>query len=385
MELYNKNENKELLFNGSIKMLKDKYNLLINNDELLSILNDIYLKINNKYKNNNKITLNELNKFTLINMKEHIDNNIRYQHEQQERQERQELKEQQERQEQQDKQEQENKKQKNISIEKIENTLLDNDVLNLKLKELEMNRRIIPSINTEILKDDKLNNMLFNQQHTNPISITIPQQNITKNYKHFIINSNNRDWFLNSNRNNLKVNVSINIKHNIMYPECICFPKYIKNITPYILMNISDGIKNIIYTFICKVQNDKWDIWEPCCNDVENIDLNNQSWIITFYDFTNNLLDLGNDNIEIVNIEEHNKTLGLYKLKINNLNNLNNFNKNDKIILRAYNGIFHNINIIDIYNNGIIIDDKLSIDDFTNSRILNMSSQYSCIIKYVIN
>lgn len=382
MELYNKNENKELLFNGSIKMLKDKYNLLINNDELLSILNDIYLKINNKYKNNNKITLNELNKFTLINMKEHIDNNIRYQHEQQERQE---LKEQQERQEQQDKQEQENKKQKNISIEKIENTLLDNDVLNLKLKELEMNRRIIPSINTEILKDDKLNNMLFNQQHTNPISITIPQQNITKNYKHFIINSNNRDWFLNSNRNNLKVNVSINIKHNIMYPECICFPKYIKNITPYILMNISDGIKNIIYTFICKVQNDKWDIWEPCCNDVENIDLNNQSWIITFYDFTNNLLDLGNDNIEIVNIEEHNKTLGLYKLKINNLNNLNNFNKNDNIILRAYNGIFHNINIIDIYNNGIIIDDKLSIDDFTNSRILNMSSQYSCIIKYVIN
>lgn len=377
MELYTKNENKELLFNGSIKMLKDKYNLSINNDELLSILNDIYLKINNKYKNNNKITLNELNKFTLINIKEHIDNYIRHQHEQQEQQERQEQ------QDKQDKQEQElNKKQKNISIEKIENTLLDNDVLNLKLKELEMNRRIIPSINTEILKDDKLNNMLFNQQHTNPISITIPQQNIIKNYKHFIINSNNRDWFLNSNRNNLKVNVSINIKQYIMYPECICFPKYIKNITPYILMNISDGVKNIIYTFICKVQNDKWDIWEPCCNDIEKIDLNNQSWIITFYDFTNNLLDIGNDNIGIVNIEKHDKALGLYKLKINNVNN---FNKNDKIILRAYNGIFHNIDIIDIYNNGIIIDDKLSIDDFTNSRILNMSSQYSCIIKYVIN
>jgi hypothetical protein len=309
---------------------------------------------------------------------------------------------------------------------------MDNDNINKKLKELEYTRNILPQISNINEIYNNINKQSLSQtpqtpqqqiQYKNienyPISINIPSEIQSKNnilYKNFIINSNNRDWFLNPDRNNIKCNITIDIKLNIIYPVCLCFPKKFKYITPYILMNISDGIKNIIYTFICKIQNDKWDIWIPSNKNIENISLNNQTWIISFYDFTNNLLELGNDNINIIKYEyiydnnndknDNNDNNDKKYIKLildidyNNGNNIisnngngnGNGNGNNNIIIRTNNGLYINKIIKEIgeINNKcyiVILNDNKETKEnkdinYNKSKILIMSEQYSCIIKY---
>lgn len=369
MDNYLSNNNKIFILNASIQMLKDRFDITLSTNELNKLLSNITSNIYTIYNNKN-INVHELNKITLTNVKDYIENLVNKQLQQKESHNN------------------ELPIQNDNNIEKIDNIVMDNDHINKKLKELEINRRIIPSINNELLKDDNISNIL--QNNTNPISINIPQKIlIEKSYKNFIINSNNRDWFLNPNRNNIKFNIPINIKNNDIYIECICFPKNIKNITPYVLMNISDGIKNINYILICDIHNDKWDIWKPCSKDIENISLNNQTWIITFYDFNNKLLDIGDDNINIIDAELLDKTYII--LNIGSF--INQFNENDYIIIRDCNGKIYNKKIIGINidgniskNNFIIVnqddDDNCDIKCFIDGKILNMSLQYSCIIKY---
>ena len=371
MENYLSNNNKQLILSASIEMLKDKFEIILPLNELNKILNNIYSHIYNT--NNNDLTIYDLNKLTLTNLKIYIENIIKKQNSNNEINEN-------------------NKKNETFeTIQKIDTKIMDNDYINNKLKELENNRRILPSISTDLYKDDSAANIL--QNNINHVSINIHSQNyIKKNYKNFIINSNNRDWFLHSNRNNIRFNIQINIKEHDIFVELICFPKKIKELTPYVIMNISDSIKNINYIFICDKNNDKWDIWKPCTKNIENIILNNQTWTITFYDFNNKILDIGEDNINIISakIFETNKIL----LEIGEF--IDQFNVNDNILIRNSKGIIYNKVVTNVLDNGINlkyilinkndfnddINDINDINDLINGRILNMSLQYSCIIKY---
>ena len=191
MENYLSNNNKQLILSASIEMLKDKFEIILPLNELNKILNNIYSHIYNT--NNNDLTIYDLNKLTLTNLKIYIENIIKKQNSNNEINEN-------------------NKKNETFeTIQKIDTKIMDNDYINNKLKELEYNRRILPSISTDLYKDDSVANIL--QNNINPVSINIPSQNyIKKKYKNFIINSNNRDWFLHSNRNNIIFNIQINIK-----------------------------------------------------------------------------------------------------------------------------------------------------------------------------
>jgi len=232
----------------------------------------------------------------------------------------------------------------------------------------------------------------------NPISITLPSVNDKIHYKNFIINSLNRDWARNVQRNNIKFNISVDVYANTFYPQCICFPSFVKNITPYVLMNITDNSKSLFYSFTCDNKtraSSKWDTWYPV-DDVENISLQNKTWSIKFYDFMNNELDLGSDNISITEVSSKNEKEFLLKIPMHSDSYDNNFNINDIISIRTYSGKVYNKKITDYVkaernSDGInimtIIDDnnELVIDDFINSRILNTNNQYSFIIKYCFN
>lgn len=352
MESFLSLNNKTFITNACNQMLKDKFDIVLTIPDLNKILANIFTNIYSQYNNKN-LTINELNKITLINLKEYMEKTIK-----------------------------QDKQTDNTVIEQINNTVMDNDYISKKLKELENNRKIIPSIVSELHKDDNITNVLSN----NPISINLPLSQPTNiEYKNFIINSNNRDWFLNPDRNNININIPINIKNNLIYPECICFPKNIKNITPYVLMNISDGIKDITYTFIYKKYNDsRWDIWVPCSKNIESISLNNHTWMISFYDFTDKLLEIGKDDYEILEsfqISQNDEFISL-KIKYSDIDNI--LSKNDYIMIRSFNGIIYKKKIYECVHNNILIDKKEcnDINDLKKGRVLNISNQYSCIFKY---
>jgi hypothetical protein len=275
----------------------------------------------------------------------------------------------------------------------IEKDILNDDMISHKLKELETRRKIIPNYAEPTL--DTTESQSPNQNiiyKSNPISITLPSMQEKTLYKNFIINSLNRDWSRNTSRNNIKFNITVDMNTNIFYPQCILFPKYIKNMTPYVLMSITDHFKSIFYSFVCKSGNDaKWDTWYTV-DDVENISLQNKSWSIKFYDFMNNELELGHDNISVIEVTK-NANKYLLKIQLNANSYDNNFSINDIICIRTYNGKVYNKQIIDYIKcernsdniNTIVIEDEnneLCIDDFMDSKILNTNNQYSFIIKY---
>lgn len=228
----------------------------------------------------------------------------------------------------------------------------------------------------------------------NPISIMLPSNlNDKIYYKNFIINSLNRDWARSPVRNLIKFNITFDLYHNTFYPQCVCFPKHVKQMTPYVLMNISDASKNMFYSLTCtSSSNDSnWDIWYPVENS-ENIILQNKTWTIKFYDFTNNELELGADDMHV---EEVSKQDNNYVLKFNlpQYSYDNNFMPNDMINIRINNGKTYLKKVIsyekgqNTYNTMTINDDKneLILEDFINSTIMNTKNQYSVIIKYHYN
>lgn len=275
--------------------------------------------------------------------------------------------------------------------------ILDNDLISYKLKQLEMRRNTTQNIPRDLPNytqtfDSGVDNSIRNKKSYNnqvPLSINIPPAEKPKMYKNFIINSLNRDWHNNPSRNNIKFNISIDMKNNIFYPECICFPAFVKNITPYILMMLSDGVKNIFYTFtVSAASGNKWDIWKPFDN-TDNIILNNKSWQVKFYDFTNQELDLGNDNtvIQKVNYENNDINLLIY-LEDDSIEN--NFYTNDMVYIQInnkkniskkiknYKKIEDNVYSMLIENS----NNNLKLEDFIDSKILNLNNQYTFIIKY---
>lgn len=257
--------------------------------------------------------------------------------------------------------------------------ILDDDLINYKLKELETRRQIIPTYveeNPETLQRE-VQNLTYK---SNPISITIPPSaNDRPNYKSFIINSLNRDWCKFPNRNLVKFNVSLDLDKNTFYPHCVCFPSFVKNATPYVIINLSDGVKNIMYTFTCSSILGNWDTWHPI-NNVEKIGLEKSVWTIKIYDFTNKELQLGKDSIDVVQASMVQDTFVLKTSMIDD-----ELIAGDIIHIKCYNSTIVSKYVLQYSKEPreITIDTKdIDIDDFINAKVLVIKNQFSFIVKY---
>lgn len=351
MDIYVESKNKETLNKACYKMLQEKLNLILQNEELNSIIQQVSDEIIEEYKNND-LKISELNTLTLSRVKQICEKKIF----------------------------EVNDKQLQNDMKK---QILDDDILNLRLKELETRRKIIPTFSKDIeIKNEEVQQNNTNIQQTslhNPISITLPE-NIQKSYKSFIINSLNRDWTKYPTKNFTKFNVAIDIHKHVFYPYCLCFPQTIKNITPYVLVNISDGSKNLFYTFTCCTVLSNWDIWKPIDN-IEHIDLSKDIWSIKLYDFTNKELDLGKDNIDIIEVSQDEENF-LLKLNSNDF-----FIKNDIVRIKNFHGITYDKIVLDYNENSKILtisdkENEFVINDFINAKLLILKNQFSFIIKY---
>jgi len=379
MNNYKSTENVSILLMASQKMLKQKLDLTLAEDELTQAIVKISNDVFNQY-NEMQLNVNELNNITLSNIKKFYTD---YKPETAEN--------------------------KSIHVPasfNIVNEQMDENLIQAKLRDLETARKIMPVYTSDIpaLTPVQSANVMQEPLHQplaplttlsqiTPIQFKLPHIENKPTYKTLIINSLNRDWTRNPNRNSIKCNIPLDLNNNVLYPDSLIFPKYVKNITPYVLMNITDGIKNHVYTFtsINASCDNKWDVWKPI-QDIENIALNNKQWSIKFFDFTNAELDLENDNISIVEaFKEQNKYVLKVQLDMHSYNN--NFKINDVVLIKMFSGKTFYKKIIDYVkadskdkniNIMTIIDDKneLNIDDFVNSKILNTNNQISLILKY---
>lgn len=334
------------LYNISLKMLKDKHNL----DEYpRDKFNIIYYQIFNN-KTNNNLETNDLNKLVLKKINESILSN--------------------------------NKK------DDIRNDDEDDNKIEAKINELRnirnnmnlntINTNTNANVNTNFLNnndsqidiDEKFNeiqeirNNMINTTNTN-INTTTINNNIK--YKTFIINS-------------IKNNFTTNINKTNIYPLFLCLPSFIKKLSPYIILSITDNYNNIInYTFIYNKNSIYWDIWKPVIKAYNKIILENTNWNIKLFDFNNNLISLNDYYSTTIEILENNN---YFNVKIDKIHL---FNLNDKIKI-----IFNNnhccdniINDIDIENETIQINkNNINIQEFINSKIFNYNYQLSLIFKY---
>jgi hypothetical protein len=465
-------KNRNLIIQASNKMLLDKYNLSLRTDLLISIINTIISSMSkDAILMNNTIKLMELNTITLAKMKDYImknidninaanstnnniditerpDNNIAISaisaNSVQSSQAAQEAQEAQAAQAAQATQ--------NYNEDYIYNKtdILTNEELLIRVKEYEHKRIISNSILANIENnlvisstDNNVANANINAANAANAANIIPEimekvltsintnVNTEINKKTLIINSFSRDWINNPNRNKLTFTVNIDLQNNIIEPLKVLFPKYIKDITPYIILVITDNHKTFKYTFLYSKTSGKWDIWKLVNkdNNINNyINLTNKSWKIKFLDYLNNELNLGNDDIKIsqindykmstydnnnINVETNidnilmsyddrnnlpkdNKAdakLNMYEINIDYSNlleydeyKLNIVSKYDYMQLKTYGNKYVNIKVIDVNNDmGKIIilnETNLIKEDFINSSLLNYGAQYSIILTY---
>lgn len=253
---------------------------------------------------------------------------------------------------------------------------LNDDMINIKLKELESRRQIIPDFSANVVESINTNIGQHNQVASHkPISITLPKHK-NESYKTLIINSINRDWIKQPLRNNIKFNMSHDLHLNTFYPYCILLPRFVQNITPYVLLNISDGEKTIYYSFTCENNSTgTWNKWITV-EHPENISLNSKIWSIKLFDFANNELNLGKDYCKITHVQTVDETH--FKLTCDNMINGN------IICIRIKNGknIYKNISCCDDKNVILIEKEDFVESDFINAVILDVTEQYSFIMKY---
>ena len=231
-------DNKEKLFNGCSKLLTEKLNIKVDENDLNSIIVQLIQLIKEKYINDDNIDLKTLNNICLTNVKKHYTN------------------------------------------ENIDESLLQN-----KINDLDLKRK-------EILNNhNSLNNNTNNTNNTNNNSI-----NTIDNNKSFIISSLNNIY---SNQFDLNI---IDLNYNILLfkPNKIILPKYINNIMPYISLNIYIDKNILTYNYICSFKNDIWDIWTTDDNNI--FKLTNNIINYSFTDYNNNIINFDLTKIPITNI-----------------------------------------------------------------------------------
>lgn len=434
-------KNKNIIIQASNKMLLDKYKLSLSPDVLLNIINTIIASMcKDAILMNNTIKLMELNTITLAKMKDYInknidsineppsigvvpsiaslDNNVNNIYN-----------------------DMSDTNSNNIDLSNEESNgrkdILTNDELLIRVRDYENSRTISNTVLANIENNIELNTN--NVPSTNNANINIIPDIINKvlttintntNKKTLIINSFSRDWISNPLRNKLFFTVNIDLQNNIIEPLKILFPKYVKNITPYIILVITDNHKTFKYNFLYSKSAGRWDIWKLINKDNNinnNINLANKNWKIHFLDYLNNELDLGKDDIKICNINDYKmnkydnndvnnannyietnidnilapskivlkntKKKNLYEINIDYSDiieydeyNLNNLSKYDYLQLKTYSNKYVNIKVIDVdINLGKIIildENNLTREDFINSSMLNYGAQYTLILTY---
>jgi len=245
--------------------------------------------------------------------------------------------------------------------------------IELQLNEIEKLRNSIlsynpnPNLKSADIDDDKPN-IEFNYTKQ-PIQIST---NYTPRYKTFIINTF---------KNNFKINSSIDINTFIIYPCCISVPIEIKNKTPYIILSINDGVKFNNYTYKpLSIYNATWDIWKPITKDYIDLTLNTNNWNISFYDFLYNPIELNDYIVIIDDVLENTNSFSI------NTNKNHYFNINDKIkIIKKNNEYIENKIISDSNSdsNRLFIQKlDMNINDFINSKIINIKHHISITFKY---
>jgi hypothetical protein len=431
-------KNRNLIIQASNKMLADKYKISLNTEILINIINSIITSMSkDAILMNNTIKLMELNTITLAKMKEYVNKNI----------------------------DSINTANNNITdnpllannnnntpVENTGNNVdlnneeynskkeITNEELLIRVKDYENNRLISNSVFVNIENDIEATSRNNTDTNMNVIPeiiekvLTTINSNINTNInkKTLIINSYSRDWIINPHRNTLSFTINIDLQNNVIEPLKILFPLYVKNITPYIILVITDNHKTFKYKFLYSKTSGNWDIWKLISkdNNINNvINLTNKNWKIHFLDYLNNILDLGKDDIKINNINDYKlnkydnydntnididsnintnidnilmppkiipketKKINLYEINIDYSNiieydeyNLNILSKYDYLQLKTYSNKYINIKVIEVDNNiGKIIilnENNLKKEDFLNSTLLNYRAQYSIILTY---
>ena len=368
---YKSESNINMIVNASQKLINDKYkDLNISNDEIVDIVNKIIYSIcSDAVLIKSVVKLMELNKITLSKVRDYCDNY--------------------------------NNVVENENTEQNDQTY-DSEVLIKKVLELESKRNslssltaanIQPKINkTENVQRDNNNipvNIDVNLKVIEKLDSIIKDKNIKT--KNFIINSYNRDWINNIQRNILRFSINIDLTKYYIKPTKILLSKDIKNISPYITLMITDN--NIVnkFTFTPKIINNNWDIWEIINDDNETaLSLSAKNWNISLLDFLNKDLNVGKDAIKIIEVNE----LGdnLYNIEIDNSNIIfyNDFklkllNIDDIILIKTSNDDNINARIINIEKNIItIFAENVKKIDFVNANLLNYKAQYSIIMSYYL-
>ena len=371
---FKSDKNINLIFNAASKMIKDKYsNVDANDNDLINITKSIIKSICSDAILIKKIVkLMELNKIALSKIKEHYDGIINRQ----------------------------NEPEIIKTEEKDESMKYDSEQLLLKVLELEEKRSVANSLanlqkQQSEVKESKQESYI---QQSNPINFNVKileklevlsREKTKVIYKNIVINSYNRDWCNNPNRNKLSFTINIDLLKNNIKIDRLLLPKLIKYKTSFVTMTINNNklSQKIIFVLQTSSNENAWDIWENINSD--NILLiTNKNWHISFTDFLNNDLDMGQDNIDIIEVEDN--LNNIYDLTINNGDKVKYdsfgvslINKYDNILIKTNLGdniqgkvLNINDNILSVYIENI--EKKILM----NSSLLNYKGQYTIMMSY---
>jgi hypothetical protein len=384
---YTNNTNIDMLLVASGTMIMDKYQININKNNLKDIIVKTVELISNDVSLINTKTLNELNKLTLIKIREFVESNIKKSNQQPSSA----------------------PSPKPISLEQQmplnpqqdtqlpDTTLIHDDDLMNKMKSLEENRNAMNTLNAKgfnnninYLHNDSDSNKTNNIEDiklllidligtkTGDVTNTKETKQIAK--KDLFINSINREWGFNKEINNLKLNIGIDIKNYYIEPHTILLPNYIKNDAPYIIVAFSDNNKSQNYNYIFNKNNGNWDEWININDTIETISIVSKNWKISFYDNRNNELHLYSDDIDIIEVIKDNNN---FKLKLSDTYKYHKLKSNDFILIKTNDGKNHNKKIINIENEEITINDVgITIENFINSKIAIIKDQFTINLKY---
>lgn len=277
-----------------------------------------------------------------------------------------------------------------IPTEDFQNKFLDEDMINFKVRELEKSRQVVPTFSNESNNqltpsaDEEDNVAEYSVGKNIPISFTMtPMVNKTQTHKQMQINSISRNWLLHKDRNSINIEIAINLDNHILFPDTLCLPSFIADMTPCVTMRISDGHDKISYIFTCSRKNGAWDSWNTVAS-AESIDLRHRIWSLELYDMCDRKICMGCDSFNILEIE---KNEGGYKIKIPKQEIP--FKIGDTICIHTSKATDIYENILQITEGGCVLhitsNNNINIQDFIDSVILNVNAQFSFMIKYHID
>ena len=371
---FKSDKNINLIFNAASKMIKDKYsNVDTHDNDLINIIKRIIQSICSDAILIKKIVkLMELNKIALSKIKEHYDDIINRQ----------------------------NEPEIIKTEEKDESIKYDSEQLLLKVLELEEKRSVANSLanlqkQQSEVKEPKQESFV---QQSNPINFNLKileklevlsREKTKVIYKNIVINSYNRDWCNSPNRNKLSFTINIDLLKNNIKIDRLLLPKLIKYKTSFVTMTINNNkhAQKIIFVLKTSSNENAWDIWENINSD--NILLiTAKNWHISFTDFLNNDLDMGQDNIDIIEVEDN--LNNIYELTINNGDKMQYdsfgvslINKYDNILIKTNLGDNIQGKVLNIADNILsVYIENIEKKILMNSSLLNYKGQYTIMMSY---